>query len=904
MAPQVPLVSKQGANAAWAKMPAAPDERTQAMAMRPPSQPPVSRHPVPKTAAQVRGSPRSHSRQREMANGAPLPIEARLPPSASATAIQRAVRPASSPGPNRVATPAVAASDQPNPTALVATLPPQEPLSTAFVAAARRDSPLPPVPLPTASHLPNRVPVIAVSAPHQPVYTADSPSASIPASQHRVLLWQTGVALGENAPLPSFVTGNPQWPLQGTSVMENPPISRIAGPSAWNEGTQHAEAQGVLNAETVNRPAAFNRLPVSDNQGSGEKHDIRPHGTETLAVAELEAGAAADTEADIYVNPENPTEGSVRDTELCLEPYLGLGQELGPDVGQESGREPGPEPGREPEPGMEPEPDVGDAGVQATATVSKDGDLVQQLLDSQDNSESSKAPAQNESRRRIGVSLTATEYDKSTALPAPAPTVAPQTQAPETPVSWKDYEARIKEFLASHNVTATVAGYDWLSTLLDWTKMEHHKYDSKIESMQQEAQSKIELIQKEAKSSVEEAQGKYLQERDAANKLEQSIATHVETLQTLATEMAKVKGDEARSRDGWMRTSTQLQDAEKAARDHYQHSQTLGQTILKLTADLNTLQASNTQLEIAAAGAQLNYQTATSDLERAGGRINELEGLNQSLFHEKGTTETQLREAMGQVQELGQELGSIRSDHENALKVIKQKHTSDLTSMQAGQEKKLATAVAGHAQQIDSLNQQWSFHLRRAQGDLAEKEQEMKQLLETHKKDQDTKDREVAQLIHEYEKDKTAIKESVDSEIARATREARATIGRQNQQIASYNKDDYIPLDDVVFTRSFQELVQEVSQLASHVHQPLNVDFDPSFDPTNCLERNANRSNWIWPRFVENLCWTVLLKGFFSLPLGYGALGSQGDGHKALYPIYETLVQSTTTSETGCTLSP
>ena len=915
-APQVPLVSKQGATAAWARMPAAPDERTQAMAARSPSQPPVSRHPLPRPAAaqpvgQVRGSPQHPSRLREMGNGASFPSQARSAPPAAAPAIQRMARPASSPGSNRVATPAVTHSNQPNPTALVAVISPQQSTITGFAAAARRDSPLPPVPLAPAAHLSNRASIIAVSAPHQPVYAADSSLALTPGPQQPVLFWQTAVAMGENASVPSFVTSNPQWSVQGTSMMETTPTSRATSPSVWNEGMQHAEAQGILNAETVNHPLAFNRPPVSDKQGPERGQDNTPDYVESLELAELgdenrwktaqintvesageDADAAADANAEVNGNPGNPAQGSEPDEEPDTQPYT--------EPSQEIVTEPCPEPG--PEPSMEPEPGVGDAGVQATAIASKDSDLEQQFLASQDNSESSKAPAQNESRRRIGVTLTATEYDKLTALPAAAPTVAPQTQAPATPISGKDYEARAKEFLAFHNVTTMVVGFDWLSTLIHWTMMEHQKYESKIEKMEEEAQSKLELVRKEAKSSVEEAEGKFLQERDATDALKQSLATQVDKLQALATEIAKVKGDEARSRNGWMKASSQLQDAEKAAREHYGHSQELSQTIIKLTADLHTLQAGNHQLQIAASGAEQNYRTATFNLEGAQARISQLEQLNQSLFNEKNATEGQLREALGQIQELSHELGGIRVEHENALEAVKKKHISDLNSLQTGQEKKLATAKADHAKQIDGLNQQWNFHLKRLQGDIAGKEQEMKQLVETQKKDQDAKDREMAQLIDQYEKDKTAIKESVDSEIARATREARATIGRQIQQIASYNKDDYIPLDDVVFTRAFQELVQEVSQLASHVHQPLNFDFDPSFDPTNCLERNVNRSNWIWPRFVQNLCWTVLLRGFFSLPLGYGALGSQGDGHKALYPIYETLVQSTTNSETSSTL--
>ncbi|KAK3986463.1 hypothetical protein QBC44DRAFT_333277, partial [Cladorrhinum sp. PSN332] len=144
------------------------------------------------------------------------------------------------------------------------------------------------------------------------------------------------------------------------------------------------------------------------------------------------------------------------------------------------------------------------------------------------------------------------------------------------------------------------------------------------------------------------------------------------------------------------------------------------------------------------------------------------------------------------------------------------------------------------------------------------------------------------------DEEKEIIRASVKEEIDKATKKYRATIEQQRQQIAAYSKDTYgyVEIDDTTFARTFQGLIQEVNQLASQVWLPATLDFDDSLDPNNCLGRNhgADQRRWIWPRFVASTCWSILLSGFFALPLGFGALGTHGDGYICMGATHQAAI--------------
>jgi hypothetical protein len=168
----------------------------------------------------------------------------------------------------------------------------------------------------------------------------------------------------------------------------------------------------------------------------------------------------------------------------------------------------------------------------------------------------------------------------------------------------------------------------------------------------------------------------------------------------------------------------------------------------------------------------------------------------------------------------------------------------------------------------------------------------------------EARERDVAQLTHEKEGliaqhtiDISTMSASHDNEISRLKTEhkdemtnkmkqLKSTIASQDRRIASYNTGTYKAISDDVFAATLKSLSQQISNLNTYADAPDTYSFDESLDPDKYLSRNAQQGKRIWPKFVRNICWRIILQGLFAYPLGFGALGSQGYGYDALLQIY------------------
>lgn len=114
-----------------------------------------------------------------------------------------------------------------------------------------------------------------------------------------------------------------------------------------------------------------------------------------------------------------------------------------------------------------------------------------------------------------------------------------------------------------------------------------------------------------------------------------------------------------------------------------------------------------------------------------------------------------------------------------------------------------------------------------------------------------------------------------------------STIASQNKRIAAYNTGDYKVISDQTFSITFQTLSQQINKLVHCVPRPESYSAEEPLDPTNFLARNNHQGTRHWPKFVRSICWQIVTRGFFHFPLGFGALGSQGEGYDILFTIYQ-----------------
>lgn len=148
----------------------------------------------------------------------------------------------------------------------------------------------------------------------------------------------------------------------------------------------------------------------------------------------------------------------------------------------------------------------------------------------------------------------------------------------------------------------------------------------------------------------------------------------------------------------------------------------------------------------------------------------------------------------------------------------------------------------------------------------------------------DEHEREKAELEKRHATEKTALEKRHTTEF----RASRIELNTYKRQLAMYNSSgSYAAIPDQEFSTSFRRLAQRISNLVALVPQPPNllVAGDELLDPSRYLARHMDQVNRAWPKFLRSACWCVLIEGFFSIPLGFGALGKIGEGMEMLHQL-------------------
>lgn len=140
------------------------------------------------------------------------------------------------------------------------------------------------------------------------------------------------------------------------------------------------------------------------------------------------------------------------------------------------------------------------------------------------------------------------------------------------------------------------------------------------------------------------------------------------------------------------------------------------------------------------------------------------------------------------------------------------------------------------------------------------------------------------------------MKASHEMLLKKETTELKDRLGSLQRHMAGQSSTGgYLPIPDDEFRSMFMGLARRINNLIAYVPRPESFSLDSSLDPSGFLLRNMQQGGRNWPKFIRNVCWRTIVKGFYSRQLGFGAFGPQGS------PGFDFLDQ---TFQLSCIASP
>ncbi|KAH0443915.1 hypothetical protein CcaCcLH18_00741 [Colletotrichum camelliae] len=127
---------------------------------------------------------------------------------------------------------------------------------------------------------------------------------------------------------------------------------------------------------------------------------------------------------------------------------------------------------------------------------------------------------------------------------------------------------------------------------------------------------------------------------------------------------------------------------------------------------------------------------------------------------------------------------------------------------------------------------------------------------------------------------------------SKVVKELSSKIASKDSRIAAYSSNgNYKPIHDGVFRQTLQSLSQQVKNLTLHVPRTDKITVGNELDRTGYLGRSAQQKSRGWQNLVISICWDIIIRGFFAFPLGFGSLGSQGEGFQMLVKFYQVFAR-------------
>ena len=151
------------------------------------------------------------------------------------------------------------------------------------------------------------------------------------------------------------------------------------------------------------------------------------------------------------------------------------------------------------------------------------------------------------------------------------------------------------------------------------------------------------------------------------------------------------------------------------------------------------------------------------------------------------------------------------------------------------------------------------------------------------------------------------MEENHKNELNGVTGQLQGKVDSLKRHVANYsNRGDYTAISDDDFRNNFQLLARRINNLISWVPRPEILSFDIDLDPSGFFARNAQQGGRNWPKFVRNICWRAIVRGFYTRQLGFGAFGGEGsEGFDLLDQLHQLFAipdpQGTSDNRVVCT---
>jgi len=226
-------------------------------------------------------------------------------------------------------------------------------------------------------------------------------------------------------------------------------------------------------------------------------------------------------------------------------------------------------------------------------------------------------------------------------------------------------------------------------------------------------------------------------------------------------------------------------------------------------------------------------------------------------------------------------------NHKNEMDTQAQLQASrlrDLSKNAAEKDRKSQNKIVSLEDKITRLGQSHGTELHRLK---QSHEQEVNQLSRNHKEDLERVEQQAREQLNAVTAEKDAKIKDLVADIELLTRSMSGRI-----------TNDYVAISDEKFKTMFGALSQKIVNLAGQVKRPDAVELDESLDPTAFWSRSGGKAR-LWPKYVRYVCWRLVLCGFFTPPLGYGAFGTGGNNGMTLIGDYHLFLGEQASCEFG-----
>ncbi|GAB1320806.1 hypothetical protein MFIFM68171_11016 [Madurella fahalii] len=483
----------------------------------------------------------------------------------------------------------------------------------------------------------------------------------------------------------------------------------------------------------------------------------------------------------------------------------------------------------------------------------------------------------------------------------------------------------IEEFLTEHKISKK-AGYDWFTTLLDWTSELKGRRDAELadlgrgnaklrEKLREDAGEKKRLLNEvklmtdvASKRDQELAQANLKLEyysrdlnisKQKLRGMEESKHAIEKTLNQCQIELSATAGQSVVYKDELEKSKKELEVNRKVLQDvrveletGQRHNNDLNSHIKTLSKNLENERRKHREEITQYSQLIESIEQERRDAEDAAAKEEvELNNVIQSTKRELATLNAAYER---QKVEHAEAIQTLQAKHGGQIQELRKEHAEIIRMLQLEHDGLTRDLKGEHAEEMRRLRSQHSCQTQ----DLREEHSRKVEGLELQVTELKTsRDEEVKRLNDQILQENKAHREQLDklqaegdrkvkTEVEKAMKKQQQRIEALQGTIVGSQDRYYVQISDSAFVQLLESISQQITNLSAGVGRPSTHLFDKSLDPTNYLDQNPHERDRSWTIFVRSVCWSVILAGFFEFPLGFGCLGSLGEGFERLYHLY------------------